>query len=77
MAREEPCPNCGNMAEIVSEGDREILRCAACGTERVIVGREEILPIEKKLVVASLILAIILLGILYYISYQMIAHLYT
>lgn len=75
MAREEPCPNCGKIAEIVTEGDREILRCAACGTERVIVGREEILPIERKLVVASLILAIVLLGILYYISWQMIAHL--
>ncbi len=77
MAREEPCPNCGKIAKIVSEGDREILRCAACGMERVVVGREEILPIEKKLVFASIVLAIILLGILYYISYQMIAHLYT
>ena len=77
MAREEPCPNCGKMAEIVSEGDREILRCAACGIERVIVGREEILPVEKKLVAASQILAIILLAILYYISWQMIAHVST
>lgn len=77
MVREEPCPNCGEMAEIVSEGDMEILRCAACGTERVIVGKEEILPIERRLVVASLVLAIILLAILYYVSYQMIAHLYT
>ncbi len=75
MAREEPCPNCGKIAQIVTEGDREILRCAACGTERVIVGREEILPIEKKLVAASLILALVLLGILYYISWSMIAHL--
>ncbi|MBO8180602.1 MAG: hypothetical protein H0Z19_09045 [Archaeoglobus sp.] len=77
MARKEPCPNCGEMAEIVSEGDREILRCAKCGTERVIVGKEEILPIEKKLVAGSIILAIILLAILYYVSYQMIAHIYT
>lgn len=75
MAREEPCPNCGKIAQIVTEGDREILRCAACGIERVIVGREEILPIEKRLVAASLILALVLLGILYYISWQMIAHL--
>uniref|UniRef100_A0A7J2THX8 Uncharacterized protein n=1 Tax=Archaeoglobus fulgidus TaxID=2234 RepID=A0A7J2THX8_ARCFL len=75
MAREEPCPNCGKIAQIVTEGDREILRCASCGIERVIVGREEILPIEKRLVAASLILALVLLGILYYISWQMIAHL--
>lgn len=65
------------MAEIVTEGDREILRCAACGTERVIVGKEEILSAEKKLVAVSLIIAVILLVILYYVSYQMIAHLYT
>lgn len=77
MAREEPCPNCGKMAELVSEGDREILRCAHCGIERVIVGREEILPVEKKLVAVSLILAIILLVILYYISWSMIAHIST
>ncbi|MET1124245.1 MAG: hypothetical protein ABWW66_03140 [Archaeoglobaceae archaeon] len=74
MAREEPCPNCGKLAEIVSEGDRELLRCAACGLERVIVGREEILPIERRLVAASLVLAVILLVVLYYISQQMIAH---
>ncbi len=36
---------------------------------------EEILPIERKLVAVSLILAIILLFILYYISWSMIAHL--
>ena len=35
---------------------------------------EEILPIEKKLVAGSLILAVILLVILYYISWSMIAH---
>jgi len=74
MARLEPCPNCGEMAEIVSEGDREILRCVACGAERVIVGKEEILPIEKKLVVFSLVLAVILLVIMYYVSMSMIAH---
>lgn len=34
---------------------------------------EEILPIEKKLIAVSLILAIILLGILYYISWTLIA----
>jgi len=33
---------------------------------------EEILPIEKKLVAISLILAIILLGILYYISWTLL-----
>ena len=36
---------------------------------------EEILPIERKLVATSLILAIILLFVLYYISWSMIAHL--
>ncbi|MEM1579054.1 MAG: hypothetical protein QXN34_05840 [Archaeoglobaceae archaeon] len=36
--------------------------------------REEILPIEKRLVAGSLILAIILLGILYWLSWQLIAH---
>ena len=35
---------------------------------------EEILPIEKKLVAGSLILAVILLVILYYVSWSMIAH---
>jgi len=34
---------------------------------------EEILPIEKKLVAISLILAIILLGILYYLSWALIS----
>lgn len=36
--------------------------------------KEEILPIERKLVAGSIILAIILLGILYWVSWQMIAH---
>ncbi|MEM4472259.1 MAG: hypothetical protein QXR27_00245 [Archaeoglobaceae archaeon] len=36
--------------------------------------REEILPIERKLVAGSIILAIILLGFLYWISWQLIAH---
>lgn len=36
--------------------------------------REQILPIEKKLVAGSIILAIILLGILYWVSWELIAH---
>lgn len=36
--------------------------------------REEILPIERKLVAISILLAIILLGILYWVSWQMVAH---
>lgn len=36
--------------------------------------REEILPIEKKLVAASLIIALVLLWILYWISWRLIAH---
>jgi type II secretory pathway component PulM len=36
--------------------------------------REEILPVERKLVAGSIILAIILLVILYWVSWSMIAH---
>ncbi len=36
--------------------------------------REEILPIERKLVTISIILAIILLGFLYWVSWYLIAH---
>ncbi|MEM0089250.1 MAG: hypothetical protein QXD49_05025 [Archaeoglobaceae archaeon] len=36
--------------------------------------KEEILPIERRLVAGSIILAIILLGILYWLSWQLIAH---
>ncbi|MFN3804929.1 MAG: hypothetical protein ACK4SY_07720 [Pyrobaculum sp.] len=38
--------------------------------ERVV---EPILPVEKKLVAGSIILAAILLGILYWVSWQLIA----
>lgn len=37
--------------------------------------REEILPIERRLVAVSIVLAIVLLGILYWLSWQLIAHL--
>lgn len=36
--------------------------------------KEEILPIERKLVAVSIILAIILLGVLYWLSWYFIAH---
>ncbi len=74
VIRKEPCPNCGAMADIVEMEDKTVLRCPNCGREYAIIGKEEILPVEKKLVAVSLILAIILLVVLYYISWSMIAH---
>jgi len=67
------CPNCGSIAEIERMGDEEILKCSTCGYERSLT-REEILPVEKKLVAGSLVLAVILLFILWYISQALIAH---
>jgi len=74
VIRKETCPNCGAQADVVEMEDRTVLRCPNCGREYTIAGKEEILPIEKKLVAVSLILAVILLGILYYVSWSMIAH---
>lgn len=74
VVRQETCPNCGSLADIIEMDETTILRCASCGREYAIAGKEEILPIEKKLVAASLVLAVILLVILYYISWSMIAH---
>ncbi len=71
---EEICPRCGAPAEIVRMEDEEILRCTSCGYEVKIAGKEDILPIERKLVAVSLVLAVILLIIMYYVSWQMIAH---
>ncbi|WP_456469297.1 hypothetical protein [Archaeoglobus sp.] len=72
---EEICPRCGSTAELVKMGDEEVLRCTKCGYEAKIRAEEEILPIEKKLVAVSIVLAVILLAILYYVSWSMIAHL--
>ncbi|ADB58682.1 hypothetical protein [Archaeoglobus profundus] len=74
VVRKETCPNCGALADVVEMEDRTVLRCPNCGREYTIMGKEEILPVEKKLVGISLILAVILLAILYYISWSMIAH---
>ncbi|GEM_PF-2626593 len=42
--------------------------------KKELVVKEEILPIERKLIAGSIVLAIILLGILYWVSWSMIAH---
>ncbi len=70
----ELCPRCGSTAEIIKMDDEEVLRCTECGYEVKISGFEEILPVERKLVVISLVLAVVLLALLYYISWKMIAH---
>ncbi len=74
IVRQETCPNCGSLADVIEMDDRTILRCANCGREYAIAGKEEIVSVEKKLVAISLIIAVILLVILYYISWSMIAH---